>query len=66
MTPAQVFSCEFCETFKSTLFTDHLRVTASDYTFIERKTSTIRTKTLRINASEIMVLKEKQVFTSFS
>ena len=24
-TPAQVFSCEFCEAFKSTIFTEHLR-----------------------------------------
>ena len=29
-TPAQVFSCEFCEIFKSTFFTEYLRVTASD------------------------------------
>ena len=28
-TLAQVFSCEFCEIFKNTLFTEHLRVTAS-------------------------------------
>ena len=55
-TPAQVFSYEFCEIFKNTLFAEHLRATASDYTFIERKISTFRTKTLRINASQIMVL----------
>ena len=28
--PTQVFSCEFCETFKNTIFTKHLRATASD------------------------------------
>ena len=27
---AQVFSCEFCEIFKNTFFTEQLRVTASD------------------------------------
>ena len=25
-----MFSCEFCEIFKNTFFTEHLRVTASD------------------------------------
>ena len=29
-TPAKVFSCKSCETFKSTFFTEHLRATASD------------------------------------
>ena len=29
-TLAQVFSCEFCETFKNNFFTEQLRVTASD------------------------------------
>ena len=28
-TPAQVLSCEFCETFKNTLFRKHIRTTAS-------------------------------------
>ena len=28
-TPTQVFSCEFCEFFKNTFFTEHLRKTAS-------------------------------------
>ena len=28
-TLAQVFSCEFCEIFKNTIFTEHLRTTAS-------------------------------------
>ena len=28
-TLAQVFSCEFCEMFKNTFFTEHFRVTAS-------------------------------------
>ena len=28
-TLAQVFSCEFCEIFKNTFFTEHLRTTAS-------------------------------------
>ena len=36
MTPAQVFSYEFCEMFKNILFKEHLRATSSDYTFIER------------------------------
>ena len=27
----QVFSCEFCEIFKNTFFTEHLRTTASEY-----------------------------------
>ena len=27
---AQVFSCEFCETFKNTFFTEHLWTTASE------------------------------------
>ena len=44
----------------NTLVREHLWVTASDYTFIERKTSTFRTKTLRIIASEIMVLIKKR------
>ena len=50
LTPAQVFSREFGETFKNTLFTEHLQAITSDNTFIERKTSTFRTKTLRANA----------------
>ena len=29
VTPAQVFSCENCETFKSTYFEEHLRTDAS-------------------------------------
>ena len=45
--------------FTNTLFTEYLRVTASDYTFIKRKTSAFRAKTLRTNASEIMVLTKK-------
>ena len=28
---SQVFSCEFCEIFKNTCFTEHLRTTASDF-----------------------------------
>ena len=28
-TLAQVFSCEFCQIFKNTFFTEHLRVSAS-------------------------------------
>ena len=62
MTPAQVFSCEFYKIFKSTLFTEHLGATASDYTFIERKTSKFLTKTLRINALQIMVLIKKSKY----
>ena len=30
---AQVFSCEFCEIFKSTFFTEHLWTTASGINF---------------------------------
>ena len=30
-TPAQYFSYEFCEIFKSILFTEHFRTTASEY-----------------------------------
>ena len=45
--------------FKNTCFKEHHRATASDYTFIERKTSTFRTKTLRIYTSELMVLIKK-------
>ena len=37
MAPPQVFSCEFSEIFKNTLFTEHLRATACDYIFIEKK-----------------------------
>ena len=29
-TPAQVFSCEFCEIFKNTFFTEDLQMTASE------------------------------------
>ena len=36
LTLPQVFSCEFYETFKNNLFTEHLRATASNYTFTER------------------------------
>ena len=32
-TLAQVFSCEFCEISKNTIFTEHLRTTASDSDF---------------------------------
>ena len=28
---AQMFSCEFCEIFKNTFFTEHLRRSASDF-----------------------------------
>ena len=56
----QVFSCEFYETFNNNLFTEH-RATASNYTFTERKTSTLRTKTWRINnTAQIIVLIQKK------
>ena len=32
-TLAQVFSCEFCEIFKDTFFTEHLRTSASAQIF---------------------------------
>ena len=55
------------EKFLRTLFTDQFRTTASDYTFIERKTTIFRTKTLRVSALEIMALiKKSRLFTSFS
>ena len=34
---AQVFSCEFCEIFKNTFFTEHLRTTTSKDCFGSRK-----------------------------
>ena len=33
---AQIFACEFCEIFKNTFFTEHLRTTASIIRFILR------------------------------
>ena len=33
-TLAQVFSCEFCEIFKNTFFTEHIWTTASVYTIL--------------------------------
>ena len=33
-TPAQVFSCEFCEIFKSTYFEKHLRTAALDFLLV--------------------------------
>ena len=33
-TLTQVFSCDFCEIFKNTVFTEHLRMTASDKSFM--------------------------------
>ena len=33
-TPAQVFSCEFCETFKNNIFTEHVRTTATVYAIL--------------------------------
>ena len=36
---AQVFSCEFCEIFNNTFFTEHLRVTASDSMFYQKFSS---------------------------
>ena len=42
-TLAQVFSCEFCEIFKNTFFTEHLRLTASKHTvFIRKLTQSLR------------------------
>ena len=37
-TPAQVFSCEFCEISKNTFFTEHLWATASTNTHKHSKT----------------------------
>ena len=36
-TPAQVFSCEVCETFKSTYFEKHLRTAASENVLMKLK-----------------------------
>ena len=41
-TLAQVFSCEFCEIFENTVFTEHLRETASDKTFVPIKFSSLK------------------------
>ena len=38
----QVFSCEFCEIFKSTFFTEHLRATSSAITSTESSKNIIR------------------------
>ena len=38
-TLAQVFSCEFCEIFKNTVFTEHLWATASVFRVFLRKVS---------------------------
>ena len=37
---AQMFSCEFCEIFKNTFFTEHLRTTASEN--VKSKNSFVR------------------------
>ena len=37
-TLAQIFSCEFCEIFKNTFFTEHLRTTASTISWKSRRT----------------------------
>ena len=34
-TLVQVFSCEFCESFKNTFFTEHIRATASIYFILQ-------------------------------
>ena len=44
-TLTQVFSCQFCEIFKNTFLTEHLRVTASHET---RKTFLIKCKVANI------------------
>ena len=36
--PAQVYSCEFCETFSKTYFVEHLRTAASEIKFSVRRT----------------------------
>ena len=39
---AQVLSCEFCEIFKNTYFTEHLRVTATEYHIFPMITLTLK------------------------
>ena len=40
-TLAQMFSCEFCEIFKNTFFTEHLLEIASEYGYVLSKTFSI-------------------------
>ena len=35
--PAQVFFCKLCKTFKNTPFTDYLRATASEFTSLQKE-----------------------------
>ena len=46
MYTANVFSCEFCEIFKKTLFSEHVRTTVSEYSRIE----------LCVNIAQLIIL----------
>ena len=59
-------SCEFCKIFKNTIFAEHPRATASDYTFVEKKRQHFKWKFWEKITSEIMVLILKKQITSFS
>ena len=59
-------SCEFCKIFKNTIFAEHPRATASDYTFVEKKRQHFKQKFWEKITSEIMVLILKKQITSFS
>ena len=48
-TPTQVFSCEFCEIFKNTFFTEHLWTTASVW----------------INSKKIFIIKRRQKYSKY-
>ena len=53
---AQVFSCEFCEIFKNTFFTEYLRTTASDFTGkpTDFATETINVKSFCLKLQKIL------------
>ena len=50
-TLVQVFSCEFCEISENTFFTEHLRTTASAFSFSEAATGGVLRKKLFLKIS---------------
>ena len=58
-------SCEFCEIFKNTIFAEHSRATASDYTFVEKKRQHFKRKFWGKITSEITVLILKKNYLIF-
>ena len=44
-----MFSCEFCEISKNIFFTEHLRKTASEFSFSEAATGGVYEKSLKIS-----------------